>query len=76
MIRHSALVRLIRDRDYSFKGQTKRVEVYKQRGSTHRILIGRRKKHDITVARKHLKDAGYTDYEIQEILEGLPDPDP
>ena len=69
MIPNDALVNALRSLNFTFKQQTDRVMIYKQRGTTRRVGLRRRDYHDEGAAREALKLAGMPLAEIQNFIE-------
>lgn len=68
MIEHNTLIKRLRALDYHFKNQTQRVEMYKKKGSTARIVVSKRDYHDETYARGILRSAGLDDATIERFI--------
>lgn len=62
---------LRRSLNYSFKRQTDRIDVYKERGSTRRVLIKKSASHTPEYARSILRSAGMDEEEIERFLAGV-----
>lgn len=68
MVRREHLINAIRQKQFHFKRQADRVELYKQAGSTKRVEIPRRDLIDPAHAAFILRQAGYTDDEVRKFL--------
>lgn len=68
MIPHDALINVLRELGYTFKGQTSRVEIYKKRGGIERIPIRRCRSHAPEAVRSILRRAGMDEEGIQRFL--------
>jgi hypothetical protein len=65
MIPHDAVLNALRKLNFSFKRQTDRVDLYKQKGTARRISLTRNAMHDPTYVRLLLKQAGMPENEIE-----------
>lgn len=65
MVPNDALINILRSKKYRYKGQSDRMVIWKQAGSTRRVLVRRNASHDEDYARIILKQAGFTDDEIE-----------
>lgn len=70
MIQHDALINILRAHGFTFKRATPRVEIYKKKGSTARVEIGRRDLHDDDAARSILRRAGLPANKIDGFILG------
>ncbi len=68
MVPHTKLINAVRSKGYAFKRKTERVEVYKLKGSTKRVVVQANRTHDPKYARATLRLAGWTDPEIEKFL--------
>lgn len=68
MVSNNALINKIRSKGFSYKGRSDRMEIYKQRGTTKRILIRRHANHDPDYATAILRQAGFDEYEITAFI--------
>lgn len=68
MIPHDALINAIKELKFHYKGQTDRVLLYRQRGTTKRIAIRRVGLHDEKAARSILRQAGMQLDEIERFI--------
>ncbi len=68
MVPNESLINAVRSQGFSFKRQTDRMAVYKQRGGTKRVLIRRNASHDEIYAREILRTAGMPDADIEKFL--------
>jgi hypothetical protein len=69
VIPNDALINFVRtELDYHYKGQADRVVIYKQRGSTKRLMIRRNAMHDETAVRVLLKQAGADPAKIERFV--------
>jgi hypothetical protein len=64
MIPRDALINAIRSKGFTFKRHADRVEIYKQRGTTQRVMLRHNALHDPEYAKVILRQAGFTDIEI------------
>lgn len=58
MVGNDALLNRLRALGFSFKRQTERVAIYKQKGSTRRVTVSKRNTHDPDYVRVVLRMAG------------------
>ncbi len=68
MIPNDALINALRSLKFTFKRQSDRVSIYKQRGTTLRVSVRRNKKHDEMYARVILRQAGMLPAEIDSFI--------
>jgi len=68
VIPNAALINFLRTLDFHYKGQTDRVMLYKQRGSTKRVEVRRLAAHDETAVKILLKQAGAPVDEIEQFI--------
>jgi hypothetical protein len=68
MVPHEALINAIRSKKFTFKRQADRVEIYKQRGTTLRIMVRRNVAHDPEYAAVILRQAGFEAGEILKFV--------
>ena len=68
MVRHEALIDALRRCGYTFKRQTDRVQIYKKRGSTHRVALRRSHSCSPEYARKLLRSAGMDEAELEAFI--------
>ena len=69
MIPNEALINFLRrELGYTFRKETQRVRIYRQRGGTHRIAIANRAAHSPEYVRTVLRSAGMPDHEIDRFL--------
>ena len=69
MVPNAALINFLRrELNYTFKRQTERVDVYKKRGGTHRVLIKKNASHTPEYARSILRSVGMDDEAIERFL--------
>ncbi len=69
MISNEALINRVRELGYEFKRQADRVMIYKQRGTTNRVMIRRNAMHDDEYACLVLRSAGLSDDGIASFLQ-------
>jgi hypothetical protein len=69
VIPHDAVLNALRKLKFSFKRQTDRVDLYKQKGSPRRVSLSRNAMHDPTYIRTLLKQAGMADAEIDNFIQ-------
>jgi len=62
------VIKCLRERGWSFKRQTKRVEIYKLKGETDRLPIDKRKSFPENYVRTVLAQAGLNPAEIEQFL--------
>ena len=68
MIPNDALINALRSLKFTFKRQTDRVSIYKQRGTTSRVAVKRNASHDETYASTLLAQAGMPKAEITKFI--------
>lgn len=68
MVPHEALIKALRSRGYSYKGQSDRVTMWKRPGSAKRIMVRKHSSHSEEAARSWLKQAGMSDDEIDRFI--------
>ena len=68
MVGRDKLINALRKKNFSFKRQTERIDLWKQSGSTLRVQLPRKDTVDPKTAAFILKTAGYGDDEIREFL--------
>jgi hypothetical protein len=68
VIPNDALINALRALKFTFKRQADRVMIYKQRGTTRRVGVGRRDYHDESAAREVLKLAGMPPADIEKFI--------
>ena len=69
MVPNDALINVLRRKlRFTFKDQTQRVDIYKQRGSTKRAMIKRASEHSPEYAAKILQQAGMSGEDIERFL--------
>ena len=68
MVPHDALIRALRSRGYSHKGQSDRVTMWKKPGDAKRIMVRRNSSHSEEAARSWLKQSGMSDDEIDRFF--------
>ena len=69
MVPNDALINVLRrSLNYTFKRQTERVDVYKERGGTRRAVIKKNASHTPEYARSILRSAGMDEEEIERFL--------
>ena len=69
MIPRERLLNLIRSEDYSFKRQTSRIDIYKKKGSTHRVTIMRQHELSPEYVERILISIGVSHEEIRKFFE-------
>ena len=68
MIPRQHFLNKIRQLNYSFKRQTKRVDLYKKQGGTHRIFLPQVKELEDEFVKSSLKHAGCDEEEINAFI--------
>ena len=68
MIPNDALINAVRDQGFTFKKQTERVVIYKERGTTARVAIRRNVMHDELYVRILLRQAGMPADKIERFI--------
>ena len=69
MVPNDALINVLRRKlNYTFKRQTERVNVYKERGGTRRALVKKNTWHTPEYARSILRSAGMDEEDIERFL--------
>lgn len=68
MVPNDALINILRSKNYRYKGQTDRMVIYKQAGTTRRVLVRRNVSHDEGYARIILMQAGFSEDEIERAI--------
>ena len=68
MIPNDALINALRSLNFRHKRQSDRVWIYKQRGTTLRVSVRRKKQHDEMYARVVLKQAGMPPADIDSFI--------
>lgn len=69
MVPNDALINVLRRKlNYTFKRQTERVNVYKERGGTRRVLVKKNAWHTPEYARSILRSAGMNEEDIERFL--------
>lgn len=68
MIPHDAVLNALRKLNFSFKRQTDRVDLYKQKGSPRRVSLSRNAMHDPAYVRILLSQAGMPPGEIESFI--------
>jgi hypothetical protein len=63
MIPKDALVNALRSKNFSFKRQADRIELWRQNGTTRRVELRRKDLHDVVAAKALLRQAGFTPQE-------------
>jgi hypothetical protein len=69
VIPHDTVLNALRKLNFSFKRQTDRVDLYKQKGSPRRVSLSRNAMHDPTYVRIVLKQAGMPEPEIERFIQ-------
>ncbi len=69
MVQNDALLNALRSLGYSFKRQTERVAIYKQKGSTRRVSVSKRNAHDPDYCRIVLKMAGMVPGDVEAFIQ-------
>ena len=69
MIPNDALTNALRSLKFEFKDQTQRVTIWKQKGTTKRVIVHKRDFHDEITARSVLTQAGMPLGAIQQFIE-------
>ena len=69
MVPNDALINVLRRKlRYTFKDQTQRVAIYKQRGTTNRAAIKKAAEHTPEYAAAVLRHAGMSEEDIEQFL--------
>ncbi len=69
MVPNDALINVLRRKlNHTFKQQTERVSIYKQRGSTNRVAVKKANQHSPEYAGTVLRQAGMSQEEIDQFL--------
>lgn len=68
MVSNNALINILRSKGYTFNRQADRVEIWKQKGSTKRVMIRRNTAHDPEYVGIIMRQAGFGDGEILKFL--------
>lgn len=68
MVPNDALINAVRSLGFRFKKQTQRTSLYKQPGTTKRVLIRRNARHDERYARVLLAQAGMRPRQIDRFI--------
>lgn len=68
MVRREQLINAIRTKGFGFKRQAERVDIWKQSGSTKRVMLPRRDLIEPKNAAFILKGAGFAESEIKRFL--------
>ena len=71
MIARQRFVNLLRKLDYSFKDRTKRVEIYRKNGGTHRVLLNTHKFFAEPYVRSVLHQCGVKPDQIEKYVKEL-----
>jgi len=69
MVGNDALLNRLRALGFSFKRQTERVAIYKQKGKTRRVTVSKRNAHDANYVRIVLRMAGMSPDEIEAFIQ-------
>ena len=69
MIPHDAVLNALRKLNFSFKRQTDRVDLYKQKGTPRRVTLNRNAMHDPMYVRILLKQAGMSEADIEAFIQ-------
>ena len=68
MISNAALTNALRSLNFTFKRQTDRVMIWKQRGTTLRVSVRRHSTHDNEYSAVVLRQAGMSEEEIAAFI--------
>lgn len=68
MIPNDALINILRSQNFTFKRQTDRINLYRQRGGTTRVAVKKSQFHTPEYARSVLRIAGVDDNRIKRFL--------
>ena len=68
MVSNTALINAIRSKGFRYKDRSDRMEIYKQSGTTKRILVRRHSNHDPEYAASILRQAGFNESEIAPFI--------
>jgi len=68
VVPNDAITNALRGLNFTFKKQTDRMMVWRQRGTQVRVLVRRNASHDEEYARTLLRQAGMPEHEIQAFL--------
>lgn len=68
MVPNDALTNRLRQAGYTFKRQTDRMMIWKQKGSTRRVMVRRNRDHDDDAVRVLLRQAGLSPDEIEAFI--------
>lgn len=68
MIRRSHLINKLREQNYRFKRSGQRVDIYKKKGQSQRVMLQRKKQFDTKTVRNLLRHCGCTEAEIEEFI--------
>ena len=75
MVPNRDLLNFLRQLGFKFSAQKKRANIYKQRGSTRRLAIRRKRMHDLDSVGRTLKSAGVPEKDIEAFLQTFASPD-
>ena len=69
MVKRRRLIEKIREAGYAYRGETKRTQLYRRPGVTHRLAVPMGSLLEDVQVRSMLRQAGYSDAEIHEFIE-------
>ena len=70
MVERTEFIRELRRLGYSYKETKKRVDLWRKKGDTHKVLLPRRDLLTISYVRTTLKQIGCSDEEIEAFIKG------